>query len=309
MQSEALKQYLSIAPEVQEALDAGRPVVALESTIISHGMPYPKNVETALNVERIIREGGAVPATIAIIGGKMTVGCTREQIEYLGKRGLDVPKASRRDLPVLLARGEDGATTVTTTMIAAALAGIRVFATGGIGGVHRGAEVTMDISADLEELAQTPVLVICAGCKSILDIGLTLEYLETKGVPVLGWQTEEMPAFYTTHSGFRVDYRMETAEEVAAAFRAKTACGLNGGMLLTNPIPAQYAMDLDYINENIEAALRECREKGIHGKQITPFLLDKIQKLTGGASLEANIQLVYNNAALGAKVARAMCEA
>ena len=309
MQSEALKQYLSIAPEVQEALDAGRPVVALESTIISHGMPYPKNVETALNVERIIREGGAVPATIAIIGGKMPVGCTREQIEYLGKRGLDVPKASRRDLPVLLARGEDGATTVTTTMIAAALAGIRVFATGGIGGVHRGAEVTMDISADLEELAQTPVLVICAGCKSILDIGLTLEYLETKGVPVLGWQTEEMPAFYTTHSGFRVDYRMETVEEVAAAFRAKTACGLNGGMLLTNPIPAQYAMDLDYINENIEAALRECSEKGIHGKQITPFLLDKIQKLTGGASLEANIQLVYNNAALGAKVARAMCEA
>ena len=305
--SEALKRYLDVAPEVREALAAGKPVVALESTIISHGMPYPKNVETALNVERIIREHGAVPATIAIIRGKMTVGCTKEQIEYLGKRGLDVPKASRRDLPVLLARGEDGATTVTTTMIAAALAGVKVFATGGIGGVHRGAETTMDISADLEELAQTPVLVVCAGCKSILDIGLTLEYLETKGVPVLGYQTEEMPAFYTTHSGFKVDYRMESPEDVAAAFRAKLDCGLKGGMLLTNPIPPQYAMDLDYINANIDAALKECNEKGIKGKKITPFLLDKIQKLTGGASLEANIQLVYNNVAVGAEVAKALC--
>ena len=300
-------RYLSVSPEVRRALDAGRPVVALESTIISHGMPYPKNVETALQVEKIIREHGAVPATIAIIGGRLTVGCSPEQIEYLGKRGLDVPKASRRDLPVLLARGMDGATTVTTTMIGAAAAGIRVFATGGIGGVHRGAETTMDISADLEELAQTPVLVVCAGCKSILDIGLTLEYLETRGVPVLGYRTEEMPAFYTTHSGFRVDYRMESPEDVAAAFRAKLACGLRGGMLLTNPIPPEYAMDLDYINANIEAALEECREKGIKGKQITPFLLDKIQKLTGGKSLEANIRLVYNNAAVGAMVARALC--
>ncbi len=307
MSSEALKKYLSVSPEVRSALEEGKPVVALESTIISHGMPYPKNVETALNVERIIREHGAVPATIAIIGGRMTVGCTAEQIEYLGKRGLDVPKASRRDLPVLLARGEDGATTVTTTMIAAALAGIRVFATGGIGGVHRGAETTMDISADLEELAQTPVLVISAGCKSILDIGLTLEYLETKGVPVLGYQTDEMPAFYTTHSGFRVDYRMDTPREAAEAFRAKLDCGLKGGMLLTNPIPPQYAMDLDYINANIDAALKECEEKGIKGKKITPFLLDKIQKLTGGASLEANIQLVYNNVAVGAEVAKALC--
>ena len=305
--SEALKRYLDVAPKVREALAAGKPVVALESTIISHGMPYPKNVETALNVERIIREHGAVPATIAIIRGKMTVGCTKDQIEYLGKRGLDVPKASRRDLPVLLARGEDGATTVTTTMIAAAMAGVKVFATGGIGGVHRGAETTMDISADLEELAQTPVLVVCAGCKSILDIGLTLEYLETKGVPVLGYQTEEMPAFYTTHSGFKVDYRMESPEDVAAAFRAKLDCGLKGGMLLTNPIPPQYAMDLDYINANIDAALKECNEKGIKGKKITPFLLDKIQKLTGGASLEANIQLVYNNVAVGAEVAKALC--
>ncbi len=304
MNPETMKQYLSVSPEVQAALDAGKPVVALESTIISHGMPYPKNVETALNVERIIREHGAVPATIAIIKGRMTVGCTADQIEYLGKRGLDVPKASRRDLPVLLARGEDGATTVTTTMIAAALAGIRVFATGGIGGVHRGAETTMDISADLEELAQTPVLVICAGCKSILDIGLTLEYLETKGVPVLGYQTEEMPAFYTTHSGFKVDYRIDSAEEAARVFRAKLDCGLRGGMLLTNPIPPQFAMDLDYINANIDAALKECEELGITGKKVTPFLLDKIQKLTGGASLEANIQLVYNNVALGAEVAK-----
>ena len=307
MHNDHLKEYLAVSNEVQEALANGKPVVALESTIISHGMPYPKNVETALQVERIIRDHGAVPATIAIIGGKMTVGCTPEQIEYLGKRGLDVPKASRRDLPVLLARKEDGATTVTTTMIAASLAGIKVFATGGIGGVHRGAETTMDISADLEELAQTPVLVICAGCKSILDIGLTLEYLETKGVPVLGYQTEEMPAFYTTHSGFKVDYRVDSPADAAAILRVKVDCGLKGGMILANPIPPQYAMDLDYINANIDAALKECDEKGIKGKAITPFLLDKIQKLTGGASLEANIQLVYNNVALGAEVAKALC--
>ncbi len=306
MNTENLKRYLAVSDEVREALESGKPVVALESTIISHGMPYPRNVETALNVERIIREHGAVPATIAIIQGKMTVGCTAEQIEYLGKRGLDVPKASRRDLPVLLAKGEDGATTVTTTMIAAALAGVKVFATGGIGGVHRGAETTMDISADLEELAQTPVLVVCAGCKSILDIGLTLEYLETKGVPVLGYKTKEMPAFYTTHSGFQVDYQMDSPADVAAVFRAKTACGLKGGMLLANPIPPQYAMDLDYINANIEQALAECEAKGIKGKAITPFLLDRIQRLTGGASLEANIQLVYNNVAVGAEVAQAL---
>ena len=302
-----LKKYLDVAPEVQQALDAGKPVVALESTIISHGMPYPQNVETALTVERIIRENGAVPATIAIIKGKMTVGCTPEQIEYLGKRGLDVPKASRRDLPVLLARGEDGATTVTTTMIAAALAGVKVFATGGVGGVHRGAETTMDISADLEELAMTPVMVVCAGAKSILDLGLTLEYLETKGVPVIGYGTKELPAFYTAHSGFQVDYRLDTPEEIAAAFRAKLDCGLQGGMLVTNPIPEEYSMDADYINANIDAAIRECAEKGIHGKATTPFLLDKIQKLTGGKSLEANIQLVYNNARLGAAIAKAMC--
>lgn len=301
-----LHKYLDVSPEVRAAIDAGKPVVALESTIISHGMPYPQNVETALNVEKIVRENGAVPATIAIIKGKMTVGLTQEQIEYLGKKGLAVTKASRRDLPVLLSRGEDGATTVTTTMIAAALAGVRIFATGGIGGVHRGAETTMDISADLEELAQTPVMVICAGAKSILDLGLTLEYLETKGVPVIGYRTKELPAFYTTYSGYQVDYRLDTPEEVAQAFRVKLDCGLAGGMLVTNPIPDEYAMDLDYINQNIDAAIAEANAKGIHGKETTPFLLDKIQKLTAGDSLKANIQLVYNNARLGAQVAAAL---
>jgi len=303
----SLKKHLAVSPEVKEALINRVPVVALESTIISHGMPYPQNVETAMNVEKIIRENGAVPATIAILQGNLTVGCSPEQIEYLGKKGLAVTKASRRDLPVLLSRGEDGATTVTTTMIGAALAGIRVFATGGIGGVHRGAETTMDISADLEELAQTPVMVICAGAKSILDLGLTLEYLETKGVPVIGYGTEELPAFYTRSSGFRVDYRMDTPEEIAKAFRVKRACGLQGGMLVTNPIPEEYAMDPAYIQQNIDEAIAECVQLGIHGKKTTPYLLDKIQKLTGGASLKANIQLVYNNAKLGAQVAKALC--
>ncbi|MCI6378742.1 MAG: pseudouridine-5'-phosphate glycosidase [Clostridiales bacterium] len=301
-----LNKYLAVSPEVKAAVEAGKPVVALESTIISHGMPYPQNVETALTVEKIIRDNGAVPATIAIIQGKITVGCTPEQIEYLGKKGLSVTKASRRDLPVLLARGEDGATTVTTTMIGAAMAGIRVFATGGIGGVHRGAETTMDISADLEELAQTPVMVICAGAKSILDLGLTLEYLETKGVPVIGYGTKELPAFYTAHSGFQVDYRLDTPQEIADAFRVKLECGLGGGMLVTNPIPEEYSMDADYINKNIQDAIDEANRLGIHGKETTPFLLDKIQKLTGGDSLKANIQLVFNNARLGAQVAKAL---
>ena len=299
-----LTKYLSVSPEVQQAIAEGKPVVALESTIISHGMPYPQNVETALNVEKIIRETGAIPATIAIIKGKITVGLSPEEIEYLGKKGLKVIKASRRDLPVLLARGEDGATTVTTTMIGAALAGVKVFATGGIGGVHRGAETTMDISADLEELAQTPVMVICAGAKSILDLGLTLEYLETKGVPVIGYQTEELPAFYTRTSGFKVDYRMDTPKEIADAFRVKLDMGLVGGMLVTNPIPEEYSMDPDYINQNIADAIAECERLGIKGKETTPFLLDKIQKLTGGSSLASNIQLVFNNARLGAAVAR-----
>lgn len=298
--------YLSLSQEVAKALEEGKPVVALESTIISHGMPYPQNVETALRVEQTIRDNGAVPATIAIIGGKMKAGCTHEEIEYLGKKGQAVIKASRRDLPVLLARGEDGATTVTTTMIIASLAGIKVFATGGIGGVHRGAQQTFDISADLEELAQTQVMVICAGAKSILDLGLTLEYLETKGVPVIGYGTDELPAFYTRHSGFGVDYRIDTPEELAAAFQAKIACGLKGGMLVTNPIPEEYSMDADVINAAIEKALSEADKKGVHGKQCTPFLLAKVKDLTGGDSLAANIQLVLNNARLAALTAVAL---
>ena len=299
-----LEKYLVVSDEVKKAIKEGKPVVALESTIISHGMPYPKNVETALNVEKIVRDNGAVPATIAIIKGKITVGISKDEIEYLGKKGLNVPKASRRDLPVILAQGMDGATTVATTMIAAAMAGVKVFGTGGIGGVHRGAETTMDISADLEELAGTPVCVVCAGCKSILDIGLTLEYLETKGVTVVGYKTAEMPAFYTTHSGFGVDYKLDTPKEIAEAFHVKEDCGLRGGMVVGNPIPDEYAMDPDYINANIDAAVKEANEKGIKGKEITPFRLDKIQKLTGGASLEANIKLVYNNVAVAAQIAK-----
>ena len=355
-----MNKYLEISPEVKQALADGRPVVALESTIISHGMPYPQNVETALNVERIVRENGAVPATVAIIGGKLKAGLSHDEIEYLGKKGYAVAKASRRDLPVLVARGEDGATTVATTMIVAALAGIRVFATGGIGGVHRGAEVTMDISADLEELAQTPVLVargadgattvattmiiaamagirvfatggvggvhrgaevtmdisadleelaqtpvlvVCAGAKSILDLGLTLEYLETKGVPVIGYGTDELPAFYTRKSGFGVDYRLDTPEEVAAAFRAKLTMELKGGMLVTNPIPEEYSMDPDVINKAIDDAVAEANAKGIKGKQTTPFLLARIKDITGGDSLASNIRLVYNNARLAAQIA------
>lgn len=302
-----MERYLHVAPEVAQAVRENRPVVALESTIISHGMPYPQNVETALKVEEIVRSYGAVPATVAIIGGKITVGCTKEQIEYLGKKGLAVTKASRRDLPVLLSRGEDGATTVTTTMIGAAMAGVKVFATGGIGGVHRGAETTMDISADLEELAETQVMVICAGAKSILDLGLTLEYLETKGVPVIGYGTEELPAFYTRKSGFRVDYRLDTPREIADAFRVKLDCGLKGGMLVTNPIPEEYSMDPERIGKTIDEAIAECEKLGIHGKQTTPYLLDKIQKLTGGDSLKSNIQLVFNNARLAAQVAAELC--
>ena len=303
-----MNKYLDIAPEVQKALSENRPVVALESTIISHGMPYPQNVETALNVERIIREEGAVPATCAIIGGRLKAGLSEAEIEHLGKKGYDVPKASRRDLPVLVARGSDGATTVTTTMMIASMAGIKVFATGGIGGVHRGAETTMDISADLEELGQTPVMVICAGAKSILDLGLTLEYLETKGVPVIGFGTEELPAFYTRHSGFGVDYRIDTPEELAAAFKAQRDMGYKGGMLVTNPIPEEYSMDKATIDAAIEKALGECRAQGIHGKQTTPFLLARIKDITGGDSLASNIQLVYNNARLAAKTAAELCK-
>ncbi len=303
-----LNQYLDVNPEVAAAVREGKPVVALESTIISHGMPYPQNVETALNVERIIRENGAVPATIAIIGGRLKAGLTPEEIEYFGKKGQAIAKASRRDLAVLCSRGEDGATTVTTTMIIAHMAGIKIFATGGIGGVHRGAETTMDISADLEELGHTPVMVVCAGAKSILDLGLTLEYLETKGVPVIGYQTKELPAFYTRKSGFSVDYEIDTPEDLAKAFKAQNDMELGGGMLVTNPIPEQYAMPKDVIDAAIDKAIAECKEQGIHGKATTPFLLARVAELTGGDSLASNIQLVYNNAKLAAKTAKAYCE-
>ena len=303
-----MNKFLDIKAEVAEALVAGKPVVALESTIISHGMPYPQNVQTALAVEKIIRENGAVPATIAIIGGRLKAGLTEEEIEYFGKKGQAIHKASRRDLAVLCARGEDGATTVTTTMIIAHMAGIGIFATGGIGGVHRGAETTMDISADLEELGQTPVMVVCAGAKSILDLGLTLEYLETKGVPVIGYGTKELPAFYTRHSGFSVDYRIDTPAELAAAFKAGRDMGLKGGMLVANPIPEEYAMPLDVINAAIDQAIGECEEKGIHGKETTPFLLARVAELTGGDSLASNIQLVFNNAKVAAQTAAEYCK-
>ena len=298
-----MNRYLDIAPEVKEALDAGKPVVALESTIISHGMPYPQNVETALKVEQIIRDAGAVPATIAIIGGRLKAGLSKDEIDYLGRTGAGIPKASRRDLPVLVAQGKDGACTVTTTMMIADMAGIRVFATGGIGGVHRGAQETFDISADLEELANTSVMVVCAGAKSILDLGLTLEYLETKGVPVLGYGTDELPAFYTRESGLGVDARVDTPEDLAAIFQAQRDLGLKTGMLVTNPIPQQYAMDKTVIDKAIDQALAESHEQGIHGKETTPFLLARVAELTGGDSLDSNIQLVFNNARLGAAAA------
>ena len=301
-----LHEYLKISPAVQKALDEGRPVLALESTIISHGMPYPQNLETARLCEAEARKHGVEPATVAIIHGMLCAGLTDEELEYLAKAGPKVAKASRRDLPILAARGADGATTVAATMIVAAMAGIRVFATGGIGGVHRGAEVTMDISADLEELARTPVAVVCAGAKSILDLGLTLEYLETKGVPVLGYRTETLPAFYTDESDFKVDYRMDSPEEIAAAVTAQRDMGYPGGMLITNPIPHQYAMPKDVIDAAINQALAEAKEQGVKGKATTPFLLARVCELTGGESLKSNIKLVLNNVALGAQIAAAM---
>ena len=300
-----LNSYLDITPEVSKAIAGNIPVVALESTIISHGMPYPKNVETALNVEKIIRENGAVPATIAILQGRLKVGLTREEIEYLAK-GKEVVKASRRDILFIIAKKLDGATTVAATMIIANLAGIKIFATGGIGGVHRGAQQTFDISADLQELAQTNVAVVCAGVKSILDIGLTLEYLETHGVPVVGFGTNEMPAFYTRKSGFAVDYRVDSPAELAQAIKAKWDLGLNGGIVVANPIPEQYQMDYDVISRVVGEAVKEAELKGIKGKETTPFLLAKVKEITEGESLEANIQLVYNNAKVGAQLAVAL---
>lgn len=298
-----MKKYLDISEEVKKALDEKKPIVALESTIISHGMPYPKNVETALRVEEEVRKNGAVPATIAIIGGRLKAGLTKDEIEYFGKKGTLITKASRRDIPALIARKEDGATTVAATMIIASLAGIDVFATGGIGGVHRGAEKTMDISADMDELSKTEVMVVCAGAKAILDLPLTMEYLETKGVNVIGYTTDELPAFYTRKSGLKVVWRCDTPKEIADIWKVQKDIYPGTGILVTNPIPEEYSMDSEYINKEIDIAIEEMNKLGIKGKETTPYLLDKIQKLTGGESLEANIRLVLNNAMLASKVA------
>jgi len=297
---------LDIATEVFAALDANKPVVALESTIISHGMPYPRNVETAMAVEAALRDGGAVPATIAVLDGKLKVGLSLDEIQSLGQLGLDAIKCSRRDLPFVVARKMSGATTVAATMIIAAMAGIRVFATGGIGGVHRGVEETMDVSADLEELANTNVAVVCAGVKSILDIGRTLEYLETKGVPVIGYQTDNLPAFYSRDSGFPVDYRVDTAEEIAAAIKAKWAMKLNGGLLIGVPLPEEHAMPKEEIDSVIVDAIAEMQQQGISGKETTPYLLGSIVERTGGKSLDTNIQLILNNARAAAEIAAQM---
>jgi pseudouridine-5'-phosphate glycosidase len=302
-----LEKYLEISEEVKNALKNNKPVIALESTIISHGMPYPQNAETALKVESIVRENGGIPATIAIIGGKLKVGLSPQEIELLGKEGEKVIKVSRRDIPYIIANKLNGATTVASTMIIANMAGIKIFATGGIGGVHRGAEHTMDISADLQELANTNVAVICAGAKSILDLGLTLEYLETNGVPVLGYKTKELPAFYTRNSGFNLDYAIDTPKEFAEILHAKWELGLKGGAVIANPIPEEYSMDNKIISKVIEEAVEEAEKLGIKGKASTPFLLDKIQKLTSGSSLKANIELVFNNTKLATEIAKELC--
>ena len=298
--------YIEITPEVAEALQNNRPVVALESTIISHGMPYPKNMETALQVEAVVRAEGAVPATIALINGKIKVGLEKDEIEFLAKKGREVIKTSRRDIPYVLSHKLTGATTVAATMIAAELAGIKIFATGGIGGVHRGATETFDISADLQELAKTNVAVVCAGIKSILDLGLTLEYLETMGVPVLGYQTDELPAFYTRKSGFKVDYKMESPQEIADVLRVKWATGLQGGVVIANPVPEAHALDEQIMHKAIEQALAEQQKAGIKGKESTPFLLAKVKELTSGQSLVSNIELVLNNVRLAAQIAASL---
>lgn len=294
---------VKLTPEVAEALKRGWPVVALESTIISHGMPYPQNLEMAVAVEKKVRDHGAVPATVAVIAGELCVGLSSEQIEAFAKKGSATAKISRRDLPVVIARKQDGATTVAATMIIASLAGIKIFATGGIGGVHRGAEATMDISADLEELAQTDVAVVCAGAKSILDIGLTLEYLETKGVPVLGYQTQDFPAFYTRESGFKVDAELSSASEAASVLHAKWQSGLKGGVIIANPVPVEHSLPLDEMEKIITNAIQKAKAAGIKGKEATPFLLHEVKELTAGKSLETNIQLVLNNAEVAAEIA------
>ncbi|WP_102050776.1 pseudouridine-5'-phosphate glycosidase [Pygmaiobacter massiliensis] len=294
--------YLSITPEIQKAIAAGKPVVALESTILSHGMPWPENKSFAHEIEDIIRAEGAVPATIAVIGGKLKVGLTPDELDLMCKNE-NVAKASRRDLPIFLTTGQTAATTVATTMIVAAMAGISVFATGGIGGVHRKGEVTMDISADLQELAHTPVTVVCAGAKMILDIGRTLEYLETMGVPVLGMRTSEFPSFYCKSSGFGVDHRAETETEVAKIMANKWNVGLTGGVLVGNPVPDEYALDFGEMSAVVDQALAAAETKGVHGKEITPFLLAYIAEHTHGTSLNTNIQLAYNNARVASRIA------
>ncbi|MEH7081526.1 pseudouridine-5'-phosphate glycosidase [Neobacillus drentensis] len=297
-----MKQYITFSEEVQTAKEQGKPIVALESTIISHGMPYPQNVQTAREVEQIVRDNGAVPATIAIIDGKIKIGLSDEELEMFGKSS-DVAKASRRDLAYLIATKKLGATTVAATMICAEMADIQIFVTGGIGGAHRGAETTMDISADLEELGQTNVAVICAGAKSILDLGLTMEYLETKGVPVIGYQTDVLPAFYTRKSEFGLNLSADDVDTIASTLKVKWDLNLKGGAVIANPIPEEYAMDEKVINAVIESALKEAEERHITGKDVTPFMLGKVKELTEGKSLDANIALVKNNAVVGAKIA------
>lgn len=302
-----IERYLDVQPEIAEAVAAGKPVVALESTILSHGMPYPENMEFAHKAEQIIRAEGAVPATTAIIGGKLKVGMTPEELDLMCNP-VDIGKVSRRDVAVYLATGKTGATTVATTMLIAAMAGIRVFATGGIGGVHRGGENTMDISADLQELASTPVAVVCAGAKMILDLGLTLEYLETQGVPVLGFRTEYFPAFYCRSSGFKLDYRAETEEEIAEIMKVKWDLGLKGGIVIGNPIPEEYELDYDWMNRVINDALKKAEEQGIRGKYITPFVLSELRNMTEGVSFASNLELAYNNIRVAARIARAYAE-
>lgn len=300
-----MKPHVYIHPEVKKALDEHRPIVALESTIISHGMPYPDNVHMALDVENIIKNEGAVPATIAILNGEIHVGLSKDEIEFLAKEP-GVFKVGKRDFGYVLSQKKTGATTVSGTSIIAALAGIKVFATGGIGGVHRGAQETFDISRDLEELASLNICVVCAGAKSILDLGLTLEYLETKGVEVIGYQTDVLPAFYSRMSAYKVNYRLDDPKAIADLLHAKWSLGLTGGAVIANPIPEAYSMDHHAIDQAITKALAEANEKGIQGQHVTPFLLAKIKEITGGESLESNIELVYNNARLAAKIAIAL---
>lgn len=299
-----MNKFLSINKDVEKALKEGTPIVALESTIISHGMPYPENVKTALEAEKIIRDNGCVPATIAIIKGQLKVGLTKEEIDYLGKEGLKVNKTSTRDIPYIVSKKLDGATTVSATSYIASLTGIKIFATGGIGGVHRGATQTFDISADLDELSKTKMAVVCAGAKSILDLGLTLEYLETKAVDVIGYKTDLLPAFYTSKSDFKVNHRLDTPEEIADLINAKWEIGMPGGVLVTNPIPVEYEMDKEIIDKAINEAIVEMDKLGITGNKTTPYLLAKIKEITGGDSLDSNIKLVYNNCLLASLIAK-----